>query len=71
MQATATVVDTRGSWSSLNVARHLASKISEQFSATVETALSTISVELERKTPAADLNQPPRLAKLTIQFLRN
>ena len=74
MQATARVVDTRSSWSSLSSARDLASGLvkHQQSPATVETSLSHVSMVVEPVASASDRGVgQPRRAQLTIQYLRN
>lgn len=71
MQATARVLDTRDSWSGLRSARDMAARLAtgEQFSATVETSLTRISVDLAARQEAT-LDRP-RNVRVTINYLRN
>lgn len=70
MQVTARVLDTRDSWAGLNSARSAAIQFvnsRSQSPATVETALTNISIQL----PPRDAIDRPRTASLTINYLRN
>lgn len=74
MQATARVVDTRDSWAGLQSARDMASRLAggQQSTASVETSLSRVSVEIRSAAPGASLAESrPRRAEVTIQYLRN
>jgi hypothetical protein len=71
MQATATVLDTRESLNGLHSARSVASQLAlgSQSSATVETSLTHVNVELAARSE--ERLDRPRTASVTINYLRN
>jgi hypothetical protein len=71
MQVTARVLDTRESWGGLNFARTVTTDLAKsptQSQATVETVLANVSVQVARREAAFDR---PRIASITINYLRN